>query len=817
MDGFLQDVSHAFRSLRNSPGFTLAAVAALALGIGANVAIFSVINTVLLSPLKMADADGLVVFGARTEQGNNLAGSPAKFQHWRQQTTVVEDVAAMRAGVVNYTGGDIPEQLQSNQASVDYFRLLRAPIVLGRGFSEEEDLPNGPRVTLISEQLWERRFDRDPDVLGSAVSLSGDAHTIIGVVGDGFDLSDFGARPQVWTAFQFDPNTSDQGHYFQVLGRLEEGVSLTQARAALEQSTEAYRTRFPDVMTEAVFHVEPIREVLVANARSSLLVLMGAVAFVLLIACANVANLLLVRASGRTREIALRAAVGAGRGRIVRHLLTESILLSLAGGTLGLLLGVVGIRALLAVNTAGLPRIGAGAVVSLDWRVALFALAVSVVTGLVFGLLPALRSAREDLSSPLKEGGSRSGSGSGQNKMRAALVVTEVALALVLLIGSALFIRTWTNLQAVDPGWNPANVLSVRMSMTGDRFATSAGVADLVRNGLERLESVPGIESASATCCIPLEGGFGLPFVIVGRPLEGPSHGGGSWATVSPGFFDVFRIALRSGRVFTDSDRAGAPGVAIINETMTEQFWPDGDPLSDRLVIGRGVMQEFADEPERQIIGIVAATRDGQLGRDPGPKMYIPQAQQTDAVNALNSGIGPMAWVVRTQTAPQALIPVVEEELRQVSGLPVADARTMDETVLRSTSRQRFNMWLMTVFAGAALLLAAIGVYGLMSYTVEQRTQEIGVRLALGAEVGQVRRMVVLQGMRLVAVGVVVGVAAASGLVRVIASFLFGVDTWDPTAFVVVPAVLATVALAAVLVPARRASRVNPVDALRCE
>ena len=355
------------------------------------------------------------------------------------------------------------------------------------------------------------------------------------------------------------------------------------------------------------------------------------------------------------------------------------------------------------------------------------------------------------------------------------------------------------------------------MSLTGDRFANSAGVADLVRNGTERLASLPGVESASATCCVPLEGGFGLPFVIVGRPLEEPFHGGGSWATVSPGFFDVFRIPLRSGRVFTDRDRGEAPAVVIINETMAERFWPEGDPLTDRLVIGRGVMQEFADEPERQIIGIVADTRDGQLSQDPGPKMYIPQAQQTDAVNALNSQIGPMAWVVRTQASPQPLIPAVEEELRQVSGLPVADARTMNETVIRSTSRQRFNLWLMTVFAGAALLLAAIGVYGLMAYTVEQRTQEIGIRLALGAETGQVRKMVVFQGMRLVTVGVVIGVASAGGLARVIASFLFGVETWDPTTFLTVPVVLATVALAAVLVPARRASRVDPVDALRCE
>ena len=436
MDGFLKDVSHAFRSLWHSPSFTLAAVAAMALGIGANVAIFSVINTVLLTPLKTPDADRMVVFGTRTERGSFRAGSPAKFQHWRRQTEVVEDVAAIRAGgVVNYTGGDLPEQLRSTQASADYFRLFRGPIVLGRSFSEDEDLPNAPRVALISERLWERRFDRDPDVLGQALSLSGDPYTVIGVVGDGFDFSDYGTWPQVWTSFQFDPNTSDQGHYFQVIGRLKDGVSLAQANAALGQSTQAYRERFPDFLgDEDVFDVTPQRETLVSNARSTLLMLMGAVGFVLLIACANVANLLLVRATVRKREFSLRAALGAGRGRIIRLLLTESVMLSLAGGTLGLLLGIAGIRALLTVNTAGMPRIGDdGGLVTLDWRVALFALAVSVTTGLVFGLLPALRSSRADLSSALKESGSRSGSGFRQNKMRAILVVTEVALALVLL------------------------------------------------------------------------------------------------------------------------------------------------------------------------------------------------------------------------------------------------------------------------------------------------------------------------------------------------------------------------------------------------
>ena len=819
MEGFLTDIAQTVRSLRNSPGFTFAAVATLALGIGANTAIFSVVDTVLLKPFQVPDADRIVWFSVRSVERRMRASSPTKFQHLRQQTDVVEDVTALRSGWVNYTGGDIPEQLRSTHASANYFRLFRAPIVLGRGFSDDEDLPNGPRVALISQQLWERRFDSDTDVLGRAISISGDEHTIIGVVGDGLDLTDFGIQPQVWTPFQLDPNTSEQGDYFFTLGRLRPGVSLAQARIVLELSSEVYRNRFPDALQEGVFYAETAHEVLVGYARSSLFVLMGAVGFVLLIACANVANLLLVRATTRKRELAVRAALGAGRRRIVRQLLTESLLLSLAGGAMGLFLGVAGIRGLLAINTAELPRIGEeGALVGLDWRVVTFTLLVSLATGVVFGLVPSLRGSRSDLSGTLKESSSRSGTGFRQNKMLAVLVITEVALALVLLIGSALLIRTLGALQGVDPGWDANNVLTTRMSLTGDRFATTAAVALLVRNGIERLEALPGVETASATCSVPLqEDRFGMPFIVVGRPLDGPSHGDGEWASVSPGYFEVFRIAVRRGRAFTDKDTGQAPPVAIINETMAERFWPEGDPFADRLVIGRGALREFADEPERQIVGIVADTRDVGLNWEPQAKMYIPQAQQPDAVNALISGIGPMAWIVRTRTNPQALIPTVEEELRQVSGLSVADLRTMDDMVLRSTSRQRFNMWLMTAFAGAALLLAAIGVYGVIAYSVEQRTHEIGIRLALGAEATQVRRMVVVQGMRLVAVGVVIGLALAIGLARVIESFLFGVETWDPTTFVTVPAVLASVALVAVLVPAHRASRVNPVDVLRHE
>jgi predicted permease len=819
METFVQDLKRSLRMFAQSPAFTLAALAALTLGIGANTAIFSVVNAVLLKPVAFQDPDRLVVFMNTSPQGSGPAASPAKFQHYRQQTSVVQDVAVFNTGgVVNFTGGSFPEQLRSAQVSADFFRLFGAPILRGRTFTAEEDLPRGPKVVVLSKRYWETRFNSDPAAVGRTISLSGEPHTIVGVLGD-FSFQEFGDDPQVWMPFQLEPNTSDQGHYFQAAARLKPGVTLEQAQARLKLSAEDYKRKFPNALgPNGSFWVEPIRDVLVRNVRSSLFVLAGAVSFVLLIACANVANLLLVRATGRRREIAIRAAIGGSRGRIIRQLLTESVVLSVAGGLLGLVFGIIGIRALLSINTAGLPRIGeAGALVGLDWRVLGFAIAVSIGTGVIFGLIPALQSSKVDLTATLKESAGRTGTGFRQNKARSILVVTEVALALVLLIGSALLIRTAVALNYVDPGFDPQNVLTMRMSLTDPRFFKSEAVAQIVRDGRERLRAIPGVVEASATCCVPLQGGYGLPFLIVGRPAEGPFHGGGGWYTVSPGYFEVFKIPVKRGRSFNDRDDGSAPPVVIINEAMARQYWPKGDPLNDRLVIGRGIMREFADEPERQIIGVVGDSRDGGLNANPQPQMFIPQAQVPDLANALNVKLTPMSWVVRTRVEPYSVSSQVQEQLRQATSLPVSDIQSMAEVVSLSTSRQRFNMWLMTVFGCSALLLAAIGIYGLMAYSVEQRTQELGIRLALGAESSRVRNMVVAQGMRLAVVGVIIGVAAAFGLARFIATFLFGVTTRDPLVFAGVPILLTLVALLAVWFPARRGSLVDPVIALRAE
>jgi predicted permease len=470
------------------------------------------------------------------------------------------------------------------------------------------------------------------------------------------------------------------------------------------------------------------------------------------------------------------------------------------------------------VNPGNIPRIGPnGSAVTLDWRVLVFAVLVSLITGVVFGLVPALHASRADLSRTLKQGSQRSAGGFRQNKARAVLVVTEMGLALVLLVGAALLIRTFVALRAVDPGFDSHQVLTMRMAVTGARFAKTSAVARVIRDGVERIKALPGVEFAGATCCVPLQGGFGGPFVIVGRPLDGPYHGGAGWSTVSPDYFGAFKIPIIRGRAFTDRDDGGAPGVVIINQSMARRYWSKGDPLTDRMIINKGMGPQF-EEPARQIVGIVGDVRDGALNRDPQPTMYIPWSQLPDALNANIVEITPVAWIVRTRVEPQSMARAIENELRQASGgLPVARTRTMDEIIGQSTARSNFNMLLLTVFAGSALLLAAIGIYGLIAYSVQQRTQEIGIRLALGADGPRVRNMVIGQGMRLALAGVAIGVASAFGLTRILTSFLFGVTARDPMVFISVPLILSVIALVAVWLPARRAARVDPAVALRYE
>jgi predicted permease len=558
---------------------------------------------------------------------------------------------------------------------------------------------------------------------------------------------------------------------------------------------------------------------MVGDVRTSLLVLLGAVSFVLLIACANVANLLLIRATVRKRELATRSALGAGRGHIIRQLLTESLVISLTGGSFGFILGMVGVRLLLAVSSGSIPRVGEdGSAVTLDLNVLLFTLGLSVLTGILCGLIPAIGASRNNLAAALNESSSRSGVGFRSGKIRSVLVISEMALALVLVVGATLLIRTFMKLQAVDPGFDTHNVVTMAMSISGERFQNTSGVAQVIHDAVERINTVPGVTTTAAACCLPLQGGFGLPFDIVGRPKgESPSTGGGGYFPVSSSYFEAFKVPILRGRNFTERDNGSAAGVVIVNQAMAKQYWPNGDPLNDRLIIGANMGPVFV-EPPRQIIGVVGNMRDGGLNRDPAPTMYIPVAQMPDRVTALNSRIAPLWWIVRTRVEPHTVIRSLSVALREASGgLPVAHIRTMDEIVVVTTSRERFNMLLLTIFGSSALLMAAIGIYGLVAYTVQQRTQELGVRMALGAQASNIRNMVIRQGMVLAIIGVVLGIGGSLGLTRFLTSFLFGVQALDPLAFIATPILLTAVAFLAVWIPALRATRVSPMTALRFE
>lgn len=813
------DVRFAVRSLLKAPAFTVVAILVIAVGIGANTAVFSVINTVLLKPLTYPDPPSLVHLMNTGDQGSFPGANVPKFNIWRQQSGIFHQVAAYDSGGagLNLTGNDQPEQVQGVHVTVDYFSILGAPVLAGRTFTAAEDSPHGGNVVVLSYGLWKRRFGGDRAIIGKNIQLNAAPYQVVGVIGRGF-VTDNPA--DLWLPFQFELTSQDQAHYFGVIARLKPAITVPMANAQLKLAANQYRSTYPGTLgPNDGFGVVLWQELMVRDTRSSLYVLLGAVGLVLLIACANVANLLLIRATARKRELATRSALGAGRWHIIRQLLTESLVISLTGGILGLILGFAGVRFLLAINPGSIPRIGEdGSAVTVDSHVLLFTLGISVLTGIFFGLVPAITASRKNLAAILNESSNRSGVGFRSGKVRSVLVVSEMALALVLVIGAALLIRTFMKLQSVDPGFDTHNVLTLAMSISGDRFQKSSGVAQVIHDGTERINAVPGVTAAAAACCLPLQGGFGLPFNIVGRANgNNPNTGGAGYFPVSWSYFDVFKVPVLRGRNFTERDNGSAPGVVIINEAMARQFWPKGDPLNDRIVIGPGMGPVFA-EPPRQVIGVVGNTRDGGLNQDPGPTMYIPVAQMPDKVTELNSRIAPLWWIVRTRMEPHTLTAAVTNAIREATGgLPVAHIRTMDDIVVLTTSRERFNMLLLTVFGASALLMAAIGIYGLMAYSVQQRTQELGVRMALGAQAGNIRNMVIRQGMLLAAIGLVVGIAGAFWLTKFLTGFLFGVKTWDPMAFILTPILLSAVALAAVWLPARKATRVDPMSALRFE
>jgi putative ABC transport system permease protein len=637
----------------------------------------------------------------------------------------------------------------------------------------------------------------------------------VGVIGKQF-VPDPAA--DIWLPFQFPPVSNDNNHFFQVAARLRPGVTLAVADVQLKIATAEYQRERGEKDQDWRFLVQPLRDSVVGDARSSLLILLGACGLVLLIACANVANLQLARASGRKREFAIRAALGAGRRRIIRQLLTESVLLSVTGGVLGSILGFAGVRALLVSSPPGLPRIGDdGSAVGVDWRVLAFTLTVSLATGILFGLFPAFSAAGTDVNSTLKGSSNRAGTGFREGKVRSMLVISEVSLALMLLLPAALLIRTFRALHHVDPGFDAQSVLTLEMSLTGDRYHKTAGVAQLSRAGRERLNAMPEVECSAAAYWLPIKVDDYLGFQIMEKPV-GKQGASSRWMSISPGYMKVFNIPILRGRDFTEKDNAGAPGVAMVNEALAKEYWPNEDPVGRHVLIGKGLGPEFASEGVREIVGIVGDTHNTGLGHPPDPAMIVPVAQVPDPYTAAYNDFQPLIWSVRTHGDPRQIVPAVTEQLRLASqGFTVAHVQTMDEVMQRSTAHESFNMLLLSIFGSAALLLAAIGIYGLMAYSVQQRTQEVGIRMALGADRSAIRRLVVWQGMRLALIGAAAGIGAALGLTRLIASFLFGVKPWDPMTFVAVPLLLTAVALLAVWVPAFRASKVDPMQALRAE
>jgi predicted permease len=815
MGTLLQDLRYGLRMLAKSPGFAAVAVLTLALGIGANTAMFTVINTVLLHPLPYPDSGRIV----NISRGGGGSASIMMFTYWQQQNLIFEDLTAydMAGTGLNWSGGDRPEFVQGLHVSRNYFRLFAANPILGRTFTAEEDQPGGTHVVVMSYGLWQRRCGGVPAILGKTISFGGAPYTVVGILSPQFQ-----AYPpaDVWMPLQADPSSTNQAHTLVVSGRLPSGKSLAEANAEMSIIGKQYIQAHPEQLgNDDKLRVSPMQRDMTGDVRPALLILLGAVGMVLLIACANVANLLLTRAAGQQKAVAIRVAMGAGRGRIVRQFLTESLLLSLAGGAVGLVLASWGVRALLALTPGDLPRVEEmGAIPGLNPWVAGFTVFLSLVTALVFGLFPSIQVSRTDLTSMLKESDARSGTALRHNRARNVLVVAEVAIAVILLCGAVLLMRSFSALHTVDPGFDLRNLVTMKVSLVGPKYASASAVDRIARQMVERVERIPGVQTAAVSSELPFENGLDMVFNIPGRPpAEGYKFTGDvQWRFVSAHYFDALGIPLRSGRLFQDQEPART---VVINEAMARKFWPNANPLGQELLIGAGLGRDF-DEGHVEIVGVVGNVREGGLRYDPPPVMYQLHSQIPDAAMRLVNGLLPASVIVRTKPgiAPLGVSqPVQEALLAGDAQLPATKVRTMESLSLTSTARQNFTLLLLGVFAAIALLLATVGIYGVISYGVTQRTREIGIRIALGAERDNVIRLVVGQGLVLTLLGVAAGLAGAFALTRFLAKMLYGVRPTDPLTFIAVSVVLTGTALLACYLPARRAAKVDPLVALRHE
>ncbi len=796
----LNDLRYALRMMGKHRLFTCVAVLALGLGIGANTAIFSVINAVVLRPLPYHEPERLVTI---LHDGTKPV-SPANYFDLAQQSQSFEALAAAQWWEPNLTGLNEPEHLRGLQLTARMFQVLGVSPVLGRTFNPDEDQPGRERVVVLSNRLWQRRFAGNANIVGQQITLDGESYTVIGVMPREFQFAPFWAtNAELWSPLNLTPRANDRGgQSLRVFARLKPGVTRAAAQSEVATIFRRLEQEYPQANKGLALAVEPLHEQVVGKTRPALIILFGAVSFVLLIACANVANLMMARATSRQKEIALRTALGASSSRIARQLLVESVLLALVGGVFSLMLSTAGMRVLLALGPSSLPRLDT---ITLDLPTLAFTLGVSIITGLLFGLAPVLQTRKWNWHDALKESTRGSSAGRGRVNARRLLVISEVALALMLLVGGGLMVRSFSRLRAVDPGFNPDNLLTMTVSLAGSTHSTRPQRVAFFNDLMQRVNSLPGVQSASAINHLPLSGDmWTIPITIEGRPAPAPGEKQSAVSRViRPDYFRAMGATLLKGRDFTERDNDTSPPVVIVNEPFAKRHWPNEDPIGKRIRVSD-------DEAPREIVGVVKALKQDQWTTEPNLEMYRPHLQ-SPFPRALT-------LTVRSSGDPLALVGAIENQVWAIDkNLPVSEIKTMQEVVSGSIEQHRFNLFLLGLFAFVALVLAVVGIYGVMSESVSSRTHEIGIRMALGAQPADVLRMVVRQGMALAVIGIVIGLFGAFWLTQFMSKLLYEVSPTDSATFLLIPLVLAVVVLCACLIPARRATRVDPLVALRYE